>query len=147
MPKNLISGPILVRLAQICPPPPHPKKLLSKLNINGKKISFGPDLGPLDQNSGSQFFFKNLALSVPRYHGQLSSCRLSEKASDSVLRKLGDGRTDRQTDESDFIGRCLTNVERPKSIQQCPSWCFLMKPFVIKSWVTVKKETWFNISR
>ena len=25
-----------------------------------------------------------------------------------------DGRTDRQTDESDFIGRCPTNVERPK---------------------------------
>ena len=24
-----------------------------------------------------------------------------------------DGRTDTQTDESDFIGRCLTNVERP----------------------------------
>ena len=25
-----------------------------------------------------------------------------------------DGRTDGQTDESDFVGRCLTNVKRPK---------------------------------
>ena len=25
-----------------------------------------------------------------------------------------DGQADRQTDESDFIGRCTTNVERPK---------------------------------
>ena len=25
-----------------------------------------------------------------------------------------DERTDRRTDESDFIGRCATNVERPK---------------------------------
>ena len=27
-----------------------------------------------------------------------------------------DGRTDRQTDESDFIGRCPTDVERPTAI-------------------------------
>ena len=39
------------------------------------------------------------------------------KTNDPILRKLSDGRTDRQTggqtDESDFIGRCPTNVERP----------------------------------
>ena len=59
------------------------------------------------------FFFKNLALSVTSYHGQLSSCTLSEKTNDLILRKLSGGRTDGQTDESDFIGRCPTNVERP----------------------------------
>ena len=29
--------------------------------------------------------------------------------------RLTDGQTDGQTDESDFIGRCPTNVERPKT--------------------------------
>ena len=46
------------------------------------------------------------------------------KINDPILRKLSDGRTDgekdrqtdRQTDESDFIGRCSSNVERSKSI-------------------------------
>ena len=56
------------------------------------------------------FFKKNLASSVTRYHGQLSSCTISNKPNDPILRKLSDGRTDGQTggltDESDFIGRC-----------------------------------------
>ena len=70
---------------------------------------------------------KNLvsASSVTRYHGQLSSCTISEKTNDLILRKFSDGRTDgqtdrqkdrqtdRQMDESDFIGRCRTNVESP----------------------------------
>ena len=37
----------------------------------------------------------------------------------SILKKISDrqtdGRTDKQTDESDFIGRCPINVERPKN--------------------------------
>ena len=101
---------------------------------NGEKPHFGPDLGLLAPNSCRQiFFFKNLALSVTRYHGQLSLCTISEKTNDPVLKKLGNGRTDgrtdgwtdgrtdgqteggtyRQMDESDFIKRCPTNVERP----------------------------------
>ena len=44
------------------------------------------------------FFFKNLAPSVTRCHGQLSSCTISEKNNDPILRKRSDGRTDRQTD-------------------------------------------------
>ena len=73
---------------------------------------------------GCQFFFfflKNLAPSVTRYHGQLSSCTI-EKINDSILRKLSDGRmdgwTDGQTDRQagDFIGCCPTNVEHPKKI-------------------------------
>ena len=44
------------------------------------------------------FFCKNLALSVTRYHGQLSPCTIPEKTNDPVLRKLGDGQTG-QTDE------------------------------------------------
>ena len=56
-------------------------------------------------------------MSVTRYHDHLSSRTISEKTNDPILRKLiagrMDGWTDTQTDESDFIGRCLTNVERP----------------------------------
>ena len=61
---------------------------------NGEIPHFGPDRGPLGSNSGRQIFFKNLASSVTRYHGQLSSCTVSEKTSDSILRKFSDNGTD-----------------------------------------------------
>ena len=67
------------------------------------------------------FFFKNLALSKTRYHGQPSSCAISKKTNDSILRKFSNGQMDgqsqmnRQLDQSDFIGHCLTNVKQPKS--------------------------------
>ena len=81
-----------------------------------------PDFVPFGPNSGRQLFFKNLAPSVSRSHAQLSLCTISEKTNDSIFRKLSDGRTDRRTDgrtdgqatDSDFIGRCPTNLERPK---------------------------------
>ena len=46
----------------------------------------------------SIFFFKNLASTVTRYHGQLSSCTISEKTNGQILRKLSDGRRDEGTD-------------------------------------------------
>ena len=52
----------------------------------------GPKYGP------PKFFFKNLAASLTRYHGQLLSCKIPEKTNDSVLRKLSDGWMDRQID-------------------------------------------------
>ena len=62
-----------------------------------KKPSFGPDFCTFGPILGQQmFFFKNLALSV-KYHGQLSSCKILKKTIDPILRKLSDGRTDRQT--------------------------------------------------
>ena len=75
-----------------------PGKLTSQTSENGKKPHFRSDLGLLGSNSGREFFFKNLALSVTRYHGQLSSCTISEKNNVSILRKLSDGRMDRRTD-------------------------------------------------
>ena len=36
-----------------------------------------------------------------------------KKSTDGRMDRQTDGRTDRQTDESDFIGRCPTDVERP----------------------------------
>ena len=64
-----------------------------------------PKFGP--QN----FFLKDLAWSVTRYHGQPSSCTILEKTNDPILRKFNDGRTDRQMDESDFIG-CFPTKSR-----------------------------------
>ena len=72
-------------------------KLMIQTQENGKKPHFWPHLGSLSQNSGCHFFL-NLALSVTRYHGQLSSCTISEKTNDPILRKVSDGRTDRQID-------------------------------------------------
>ena len=72
-------------------------KSMIQIQKNDEKPHFRPDLGPLRPNSGRQFFFKNLALSLLRYHGQLS-CTISEKANDSILRNLSDGQTDRRTE-------------------------------------------------
>ena len=45
---------------------------------------------------------KNLAQSVTRCHAELSSCTISEKSNDLIMRKLSnrrtDGQIDRQTD-------------------------------------------------
>ena len=94
------------------------EKLMIQTQENGKKPHSGPDLGPLGPNLGCQiFFFKNLAVSVTRYHGQLSSCTISEKTNDPILRKVNDGQMDRQADrqmdESDFMGCCPTNIKCP----------------------------------
>ena len=63
---------------------------------------------------GPPIFKKNLPSSLTRYHGQLSSCTVSEKVNDSFLRKLSDGRANRQTggrtkNTAVFERRCLTN--------------------------------------
>ena len=78
---------------------------------NDQKTHFGPDLGPLGPNSGHQFFFQNLASSVARYYSQQYQKKLMIQSRENLVT---DGRTDGQTDESDFIGRCPTNVERSK---------------------------------
>ena len=137
--KNLISSPILARLPKFGPPKSflcllplvdiwHCCKLSSYAiwrktdNPNSRKCrktsfwawfrSVGPKFGlPFF----FFFFFENLASSVTRWHGQLSSWTISEKTNDPIFRKFSDGRTDRETDESDFIGSCPTNVERPTS--------------------------------
>ena len=82
-----------------------------------EKTHFGPNL----ESTGprSYFFLKNLASSVTRIHGQLPSCTISQKTNDPILRKCSDGQTDRQTEESDLIEHCLTNVKHP--IVQCNS--------------------------
>ena len=59
-----------------------------------------PILANSAQIPAADFFFKTLASSVSRYHDQLSSCTISEKTDDTILRKgRKNGRTDdRRTD-------------------------------------------------
>ena len=65
----------------------------------------------LAQIWATKFFFKNLAPSVTRYHGKLSSCTILEKKLNDPILTVTDG----QTDKGDFKGRCPTNVERKKT--------------------------------
>ena len=59
-----------------------------------KNLVLGPILAPLAQIPATTFFFKNLASSVTRYHGQLLSCTTSEKINDPILKKFSDRWTD-----------------------------------------------------
>ena len=87
-----------------------------------QKPRFRSDFGALSPNLDDQNFFKNLALSVTRYHSQLSSYTILWKTNNPILRKFNDrwtdGLTDRRTDESDFIGWCPTKVEGPTRAKQ-----------------------------
>ena len=58
-----------------------------------KPLVLGQILAPLNQikaTYGGFFPKKNLASPVTRYHGQLSSCAISEKTNDPILRKVSD---------------------------------------------------------
>ena len=99
-------------------------KLINQIWENSKKPSFGPDFGPFDPNLGHQFLFSKIWL---RLSLDVMVSTISEKTNGPILRKLSDGQMDRLTDESDFIARCPTNVERPKMktcklIKNCFSW-------------------------
>ena len=85
------------------------EKSMIQIQQNGGKPHFGPDLVPLDPN----FLFKNVALSVTRYHGQLYNIR-KKLMTQSWENLVMDGQTERLTGKSDFIGSCPTDAERPK---------------------------------
>ena len=80
-----------------------------------KELVLGPILAHFAQIWATNFFFLNLAPSVTRYHGQLSSCTTIQSWENLMTDGQKDGRTDGRTGESDFTGRCPTNAERPKS--------------------------------
>ena len=93
---------------------------MTQTQENGEKPCFGPDLGTLGPNSGHQFFFlkiwlcQSLDIMVSYHH-----VKYKKKTNDPILKKFTDGgmdertdgHTDRQRDESDFIGCCPTDIE------------------------------------
>ena len=79
-----------------------------------KNLVPGPILVHLAQIQAANFFFKNLASSVTRYHSQLSLCTISEKTNDPILRRVSDRQTDRWTDgRTDGQKGCPTNIKHP----------------------------------
>ena len=85
-------------------------KLMNETWENGKKCSFNRDFVPFGPNSGCHFFSKTKCL------GQLLSCTISEKTNDLILRKLSDGRTERQTDGQEWF-RWYEAVRLTSSVQ------------------------------
>ena len=82
-----------------------------------KKTSFGSDFGPFSPNSGHQFIFSKIWLRqsldiMVIYH----NVQYQKKLMIQSFTTESDRRTDEQADKSDFIGRCLTNVERQNRI-------------------------------
>ena len=90
-------------------------KLMNETWENGKKCSFNRDFVPFGPNSGCHFFF-----SKTRCHGFFSktrsSCTISEKTNYLILRKLSDGRTERQTDRQEWF-RWYEAVRLTSSVQ------------------------------
>ena len=79
----------------------------SKLRKMAKKPNSGTDLGHLGGKFGPQkLFSKTLVSSVARYHGQLSSCTISEKNNDPILRKHSE-QTDGRIDVREWFHRTL----------------------------------------
>ena len=131
--KNLVPGLILAPMAQKWTPKfnfvgfsSNSCQALFKLSLYAisrktnlpnlgkwQKTQFRSQLCPIWSKSGHQFFFKNIRQSLD---GRLLSCTISEKTNDPILRKL-QWRTDGQTDESDFIGRCPIF----QGVQKCTS--------------------------
>ena len=63
---------------------------------------------------------------------------------DPILRKFGDGRTDGETNESDFIGQCPTDAERPTYLWKTfclVKWALFEQNLIWKVYILFKKET------
>ena len=140
MAKKLILGLILALLAQICPTPtPHPQFYLfilplldvrhccklSLCAISGKtnkpnmrkwqKPIFRPNFGPFGLKSGHHFFSLKIWLCqsldiMVSYHRVQYQKKLMIQSWEKLV-KDGQTDSDRQTNEGDFIGCCLTYVK------------------------------------
>ena len=70
------------------------RKLMNQTRENAKKPSFGHNFGPNSGRQSPPHPKNDPAPSVNKSYGQLSSCTISEKTNDPILRKLSDGQTD-----------------------------------------------------
>ena len=97
---------------------------------NDKKPQFGPNLGPLGPIWATKCFFKILAFSVTRYHGQLSSFTILQKTSDPIFIKFSDGWTDRLMDRgADRLTRVISwyVVQLKLSVQNLNNACMIAR--------------------
>ena len=96
----------------------HHMQFQRKLMIKRKKMAKNLILG-LIPNSGRQFFFskiwlfESLDILVGYHHEQYQEKLMIHYWENLVTDGRTDRQRDRQTEESDFTGRCPTNVERP----------------------------------
>ena len=105
-------------------------KMMIQTQGNDKKPQFGPNLGPLGPIWATKCFFKILAFSVTRYHGQLSSFTILQKTSDPIFIKFSDGWTDRLMDRgTDRLTRVISwYVVQPKlSVQNLNNACMIAR--------------------
>ena len=92
------------------------EKLINQTWKNGKKNFFWAQFWPIWHKFGPPMFFssriwlrQSLEIVVSFHHVQFQKKLMIQSRENLVT----DGRTDGQTDESDFIRRCPTNVEHP----------------------------------
>ena len=102
-------------------------KLMNQTWRNRKKTSFESDFDPFSPNSGCQFFCfffqKSGSVSHQTSWSAIITYNIRKKLMiQSWVNLVTDGRTDGQTYESDFIGRCPTNVERSISRATLGFW-------------------------
>ena len=168
MAKNLTRSPILVRLAQIWAPKIFLRVLLPWDVRNCRKPSLHSiSRKSLDPNSTKWqktsflagfrpvrrqlfvlkiWYLQSLDIIISYHHVQYQK----KQTNNVILRKLSDGqtderadglmdrKTDRQTNESDFIGRCPTNAGRPIYTlrKMCPNTeLFLVRIFPHLDWI------------
>ena len=110
---------------------------------------------PIDVHLAAKFFLKNLASSVNRYHGQLSSCTISKKimtrswenlVTDRLTDRLTDGLTNGLTDEKTSNKHVMQHVQLCK-LQQFQNNYFeeyfhVLLPEVAVHRRSVKKLFW-----
>ena len=120
MAKNLVSGPILAptKISSLILPLLHVRHCckLSMYAISRKTND--PNLRKWQKTK-----FRHV-----QYQKKLMMQSWENLVADGQTERRTDGKTDGQTDESDFIGHCPTNIERPTYfLIKLPSVKFLLK--------------------
>ena len=114
------------------------ENLWVKLEKMVKNLISALILARLAQIRATNNLFKNLALSVTRYYGQLSLCTISEKTKDPILRNLvTDGRmygqTGEQIDRREWFHRTLSDWRRASNNFKEPKLNLRITKFAISS--------------
>ena len=83
-----------------------------------KKPYFGVILGSFCQNLGKKSFSEKKALSILKYFNYLLWGKKSEKSNNPFLIKIPNCWTDRQTEDSGFIGPSVAQGSKKSNLEQ-----------------------------